>query len=80
MSNIIVGETHEFEFIPNKHKNLSNFFFKVLKNGIDTGYLIRVNIYGAISLPYCLHLDLSDDIRNKLISSAIKSYKMGLSF
>ncbi len=79
MSSTIVGDNNEFE-LTREAKGLKNFVFKVLDNGIDTGDLVRVNIYGGISLPYNSKISLSREDRNKLSSFAINEYKKGMYF
>lgn len=78
-TNIIVGENYEFEFLE-KSSSLVNFIFKVLDKGIETGYEIRVHLYGGISIPYGVQLKLSPIDRNKLSMAAIREYKRGKSF
>lgn len=79
MANIVVGEYHEFE-LTDISKNFTDFFFKVLKNGIDTGHQIKVHLYGGISIPDGFKLNLSHADRNKLSMAAVREYKRGMSF
>lgn len=79
MSNIVVGEKNEFEFVKSSFA-LTDSYFKVLDMGIDTGHQLKVNIYGAISIPYQSGINLSEQDRNKLISATVRKYKCGMSF
>ena len=78
-TNIIVGENYEFELVE-KPSSSTDFLFKVLDKGVDTGHKIRVHLYGGISIPNGFKLNLSHADRNKLSMAAVRQYKSGLCF
>lgn len=78
-NSIVSGTIYDYQLIRISH-NFSDFFFKVLEKGIDTGHELKVHLYGGIAIPKAIKCGLTNADRNKLYAKVIREYKKGYHF